>query len=126
MGSVPTDAENEEGGVAGWGLQIAAFNHTSYVDAPAIMWLLAPSGVSKASNANLPILGTCIKAYQNIYVPRESIDTKKVAATTADPTGPKPAPSAPISKLIADRCARPLVCLFFLPSFFPLVSLGGG
>jgi hypothetical protein len=31
------------------------------VDAIVIMWLFAPCGVSKASNADIPLIGTCIK-----------------------------------------------------------------
>lgn len=38
-----------------------------------------PSGVSKADNADIPLVGTCIKAYQNIYVPRSSIDRNRAA-----------------------------------------------
>ena len=37
--------------------QLGLFNHTSYVDAVVMMWLLTPSGVSKASNADIPLLG---------------------------------------------------------------------
>ena len=40
------------------GVQLGLFNHTSYVDAVTMMWLLTPSGVSKASNAKIPLLGT--------------------------------------------------------------------
>ncbi len=79
------------------------FNHTSWVDAPAIMWLLCPSGVSKASNADIPLIGTCIKAYQNIYVPRESIDAKKTPATTSSPANG--APTKSVATLIAERWA---------------------
>jgi hypothetical protein len=57
--------------------QIGLFNHTSWVDAIAIMWLFAPSGVSKASNADIPLIGTCIRGYQNIYVSRASIENAK-------------------------------------------------
>jgi 1-acyl-sn-glycerol-3-phosphate acyltransferase len=48
------------------------FNHTAWIDAILLMWLFAPSGVSLANNANLPVVGTCIKAFQNIYVPRSA------------------------------------------------------
>eukprot|EP00891_Asterochloris_glomerata_P008361 jgi/Astpho2/8361/e_gw1.00122.122.1_t len=58
---------------------ICTFNHSSWVDAMLIMWLFAPSGVSKADNADIPLVGTCIKAYQNIYVPRSSIDRNRAA-----------------------------------------------
>ena len=41
--------------------------------------LCCHSGVSKADNADIPLVGTCIKAYQNIYVPRSSIDRNRAA-----------------------------------------------
>lgn len=69
--------------------QIAIFNHITWVDPIIMMWLFAPSGVSKASNADLPLFGTCIKAFQNIYVPRG----KKAAAGSGKN----------ISKAIAER-----------------------
>ena len=55
-------------------LQIGLFNHTAWVDAVALMYLFAPSGVSKESNAHLPLVGTCIRSFQNIYVSRSSIE----------------------------------------------------
>lgn len=33
------------------------------------MHIFAPSGVSKASNAHLPLIGPVIRSFQNIYVP---------------------------------------------------------
>jgi 1-acyl-sn-glycerol-3-phosphate acyltransferase len=53
------------------------FNHTAWVDAVALMYLFAPSGVSKESNAHLPLVGTCIRSFQNIYVSRASIENAK-------------------------------------------------
>jgi len=58
-------------------VQIGVFNHTSWVDAVAVMYLFAPSGVSKESNAHLPLVGTCIRSFQNIYVSRASIELAK-------------------------------------------------
>lgn len=76
---------------------IIIFNHSSYVDAVLMMYLFAPSGVSKADNARIPLIGTCIKAYQNIYVPEpERPGGKK----TAEWTG---APRMNLAKIIADR-----------------------
>ena len=34
------------------------------------MRLAAASGVSRASNKDIPLIGTCIRAFQNIYVER--------------------------------------------------------
>ena len=50
-------------------VQIIVFNHTSYLDSVVMMHLFAPSGVSKASNAHLPLVGPVIRSFQNIYVP---------------------------------------------------------
>ena len=58
-------------------VQIGVFNHTAWVDAVALMYLFAPSGVSKESNAHLPLVGTCIRSFQNIYVSRASIELAK-------------------------------------------------
>ena len=75
-----------------YGVQLCLFNHSSWVDAILMMWLFAPSGVSKESNANLPLIGTCIKAFQNIYIPRLG----------SKPTGSSPAIKS-MSRAIADR-----------------------
>ena len=58
-------------------VQLGVFNHTAWVDAVALMYLFAPSGVSKESNARLPLVGTCIRSFQNIYVSRASIENAK-------------------------------------------------
>jgi 1-acyl-sn-glycerol-3-phosphate acyltransferase len=49
---------------------VALFNHVSWADAALVMYLLAASGVSRASNAHIPLIGTCIRAFQNIYIER--------------------------------------------------------
>jgi len=49
---------------------ILIFNHVSWADAPLVMCLAAASGVSRASNKDIPLIGTCIRAFQNIYVER--------------------------------------------------------
>lgn len=41
------------------------------------MYLAAASGVSRASNKDIPIIGTCIRAFQNIYVERAGEEKKK-------------------------------------------------
>ncbi|CAL8471402.1 g10944 [Coccomyxa elongata] len=61
---------------------IGLFNHSSWVDAVLIMFLFAPSGVSKESNAHLPLIGMCIRSFQNIYVSRGSIEREKRKAGT--------------------------------------------
>ena len=69
------------------GLEVALFNHVSWADSALIMYLLAASGVSRASNAHIPIIGTCIHAYQNIYIERDAKGASKgkgVAAIIGD------------------------------------------
>lgn len=70
--------------------------HTlQHVDAPLIMWLLAASGVSRAENAHIPIIGQCIKSFQNIYIQRNARGGSKsrgvaaaISARVADPRWP--------------------------------------
>lgn len=65
------------------GLQLGIFNHSSWVDAIVMMWLFAPSGVSRASNATIPVVGTCIAPFQNIYIP-----DSRLAKVPGQPNGP--------------------------------------
>ena len=71
---------------------VAIFNHVSWADAPLVMYLLAASGVSRASNAHIPLIGTCIRAFQNIYIDRDGGRgagvTARIAARVADPRWP--------------------------------------
>ncbi len=75
--------------------QIGLFNHSSWVDAVLIMFLFAPSGVSKESNAHLPLIGMCIRSFQNIYVSRDSIEGEK-----------RKNGAESVSEKIAKRCAQ--------------------
>jgi hypothetical protein len=77
-------------------MQMGVFNHTAWVDAILLMWLFAPSGVSLEKNAHIPIVGTCIRAFQNIWVPRSAHGSAQKAKE-----GRGDAPS--VSDLIADR-----------------------
>ena len=77
---------------------MGVFNHTSYLDSIILMWMFAPSGVALDFNASLPLVGTCIRAFQNIYVPRSAHGS---AARRASSHNGKQSPS--ISDLIAHR-----------------------
>lgn len=46
------------------------FNHQSYVDAIVMTTYFAPSGVAKASIANIPFIGTITVALQFLFVTR--------------------------------------------------------
>eukprot|EP00803_Ostreobium_quekettii_P008157 evm.model.scf_3012.1 EVM.evm.TU.scf_3012.1 scf_3012:3275-11455(+) len=50
-------------------IKLSIFNHVSYVDSFIMVALFAPAGLSKASNAEYPIIGRCVRSLQNIYVP---------------------------------------------------------
>ena len=49
---------------------LSSNSQVSWADAPLVMYLAAASGVSRASNKDIPLIGTCIRAFQNIYVER--------------------------------------------------------
>ena len=93
-------------------MQLGLFNHSSWVDAVVMMWLFAPSGVSKESNAHLPLIGTCIKAFQNIYVPRGK------AAKTPTISGKS------VSHAIADRWDCAVLCCAVLHAACWCLALG--
>ena len=80
-------------------MQMGIFNHTAWVDAILMMWLFAPSGVSLEKNARIPVVGTCIRAFQNIEVPSTSHGSAPKAKE-----GKSDGPS--ISDRIADRWAN--------------------
>ena len=48
------------------------------------MYLAAASGVSRASNKDIPLIGTCIRAFQNIYVERAGEEKKKKKAEESE------------------------------------------
>ncbi|KAK9807513.1 hypothetical protein WJX72_001238 [[Myrmecia] bisecta] len=79
---------------------LGVFNHISWADPITMMWLFAPSGVSKADNATIPLIGTCIRSYQNIWVPRGKLGKggEKQAATSLNGNS-----SMSISELIVSR-----------------------
>ena len=50
---------------------ILVFNHESYVDAPVMVSLFAPSGVAKSGIASMPLVGRFAKALQFLFVERK-------------------------------------------------------
>mmetsp|Transcript_17337 Transcript_17337/g.29646 ORF Transcript_17337/g.29646 Transcript_17337/m.29646 type:complete len:348 (+) Transcript_17337:126-1169(+) len=48
---------------------VAVFNHVSWLDAFVLVYLLQPSGVSIARNADIPVIGTAVRALQTVYIP---------------------------------------------------------
>ena len=55
----------------------------------------ASAGVSVDYNAKIPIVGTCIRAFQNIYVPRSALQGKTAQAATVH--------GKSVTQAIADR-----------------------
>ena len=86
-------------------LQIGIFNHTSWVDSIILMWLFAPSGVALDFNARIPVVGTCIRAFQNIYVPRAAPSSaSKAAASTSSQRPASTSSQRPsVANLIKER-----------------------
>eukprot|EP00892_Ulva_mutabilis_P005918 jgi/Ulvmu1/3699/UM170_0005.1 len=71
------------------GVKLIIFNHPSWVDSVLLLALFAPSGVSRHANLKIPIVGTIIRSFQNIYTnmklpPQESADA--AAAPLVAPT----------------------------------------
>lgn len=97
------------------------FNHAAFADSAIMMYMFAPSGVAKATLTQIPLLGTCISAYQNIYVPRQTddrgmSDSKKAAFRLANKLNGLPGdlPIKSVTEMIAKRAkdARfPPVCI---------------
>ncbi|GMH35663.1 hypothetical protein BSKO_03531 [Bryopsis sp. KO-2023] len=54
------------------GVKMLLFNHISYLDAFGLVGLTAASGVSKAANLKIPILGKCVKGLQSVNVPEKN------------------------------------------------------
>ncbi|MEW5300930.1 MAG: hypothetical protein WDW36_003821 [Sanguina aurantia] len=48
---------------------VVIFNHVAWLDAFALVWLMAPSGVAKAFNAHLPVIKHAVRALQTVYLP---------------------------------------------------------
>ena len=61
------------------------------------MYLAAASGVSRASNRDIPLIGTCIRAFQNIYVERAGEGKKEEKEKTENETSSSTAAPPPSS-----------------------------
>ncbi|GIL87534.1 hypothetical protein Vretimale_14747 [Volvox reticuliferus] len=55
---------------------VAVFNHVSWIDAFVLVWLMAPSGVSKESNGRIPIIGQAVRALQTVYIPYDKLSRR--------------------------------------------------
>ncbi|GLI63753.1 hypothetical protein VaNZ11_006826 [Volvox africanus] len=55
---------------------VAIFNHVSWIDAFVLVWLMAPSGVSKESNGRIPVIGQAVRAMQTVYIPYDKLSKR--------------------------------------------------
>eukprot|EP00210_Caulerpa_lentillifera_P003281 g3132.t1 len=100
------------------GIRIALFNHVSYVDAFVLVGLMTCSGeititsLSKESNKKLPILGSCVKGLQNIYLPdhRQIVKRGKTGEETKSSNRREDSVSSLISQRAQDK-RFPVLCL---------------
>jgi len=85
------------------GVKLLMFNHSSWVDTVVLLFLFTPSGVSRAANARIPVVGTCIRSFQNIEVPQASLLRRKADSDAV--TQPLSAtPVKGVVQQVADRC----------------------
>lgn len=72
---------------------VVIFNHVAWLDAFALVWLMAPSGVAKAFNAHLPVIKHAVRALQTVYLPDAPRRTRpppvKASAVAAAPVAVK-------------------------------------
>lgn len=83
--------------------RVLVFNHPSWVDSIILLFLFAPSGVSRDANLKIPVVGRIIYSFQNIYVPSPRAQPQRSEALDEVLVAPKST-----TELILDRCAWPL------------------
>lgn len=86
---------------------VVIFNHVAWLDAFALVWLMAPSGVAKAFNAHLPVIKHAIRALQTVYLP--DVPRRKRAPTAAS----RPVVTALASSASAEANTVPLLSADF-------------
>ncbi|EFJ39592.1 hypothetical protein VOLCADRAFT_100782 [Volvox carteri f. nagariensis] len=85
---------------------VAVFNHVSWVDAFVLVWLMAPSGISKESNSRLPVLSQAVRALQTVYIPYNKLSksapgSESAAAPAAGSSG------VAVADAVADAAKEP-------------------
>lgn len=90
------------------------FNHPSWVDSILLLYLFAPSGVSRKANLKIPVVGRIIWSFQNIYVsagalsrPQNADAARSGALDSQQPL--LPAAPATTTQQIQDRYATECV-----------------
>ena len=87
--------------------KLVIFNHPGWADPALMLYMFAPSGVSRDANSKIPVIGTIIKSFQNIHVPSGG----RHVPTSTGPSSPL-APQSTTS-LIGQRCALAPVALTY-------------
>jgi hypothetical protein len=83
--------------------KLIVFNHPSWVDAVILLYLFAPSGVSREANLRLPLVGAIIKSFQNIYVPSRLAGAGLQAEASSE-SATTPLTQRSTTHQIAERC----------------------
>ncbi|GFR51156.1 hypothetical protein Agub_g13511 [Astrephomene gubernaculifera] len=104
---------------------VAVFNHVSYVDAPVMMWLLAPSGVGKSSVSNIPIIKHVVRAYQAVFFHEQRPPKDGAAASVKPAPKPKKNPVAyivtgSVTEVLQKRVSEPS---YGKPGGFPMICM---
>lgn len=97
---------------------VALFNHVSWLDAFILVWLIAPSGVAKSSNAHLPVIKHAVRALQTVYIPesrlRKSTRPEGAPAVEAPATNSDPPNSfvvhSKVTEVLRKRVGDPMYC----------------
>jgi 1-acyl-sn-glycerol-3-phosphate acyltransferase len=84
--------------------KIIVFNHPSWVDSIILLYLFAPSGVSREANLHIPLIGRIIWSFQNIYVPAKQ-PVRQQASEALEAPLVQPATQT-TTQQIAQRCAH--------------------
>lgn len=74
--------------------------HACRLDAIIMVWLAAPSGVSKDDNAHIPILNQAVRALQAVYIPYSKLARTEKPADAGDVANGKAATGAPATAYV--------------------------
>lgn len=100
--------------------KLVVFNHPSWADTAIMLYLFAPSGVSRASNSKIPVIGTIINSFQNIFVPSGGRNASG-SDSLASPLAPQSTTS-----LIGERCTQYSSALPYWSCREPIMELQNG
>ena len=91
--------------------KVIVFNHPSWVDSILLLYLFAPSGVSREANLHIPVVGRIIWSFQNIYVPSKK--TIEQATQAAQEGSSVQQPLVPAKSTVEQMSDRHAACPLF-------------